>query len=141
MTFKPHPRVKNSLHFSASQSTFTRHGKDRKLERFKIPCEELLLQLDAGMCVHIGAEDRPWIIHRLFFSRDDAGWGVAVQDRHSKEILTLLPLSYYGDLHRKVTPWERREAKRLVHWSPPACLADPPLPEMTEFPVPLPLAA
>lgn len=101
------------------RSRFTRHGETRKLERFKIALDELLEQLDAGMFVHLGGEENdPWVVHRLFFSRDDGGWGVAVQDKDTKHILTVLPLEYYANLHRKVTPRERGVAKRLVHWSP-----------------------
>jgi len=107
----------------------TTHAYIRRQERFKISADELVEQLAAGLFVHLGKE-AGGKAHRLFFSRNDACWGVAVQHKKTGVVITVLPLEYYANIHRKVTPLEKRRAKELVHWRPsippsaPAILMD-----------------
>lgn len=97
-------------------SRFTEHAQQRIKERFKITEDELVEQLDAGLFVQLGKGRDRRKVYRLFYSRDDAGWGVVVQDCYNKEIITVLPTEYYVGKYRKLKPEERRNAKRMVHW-------------------------
>ena len=97
-------------------SRFTEHAQQRIKERFKITEDELVEQLDAGLFVQLGKGRDRRKVYRLFYSRDDAGWGVVVQDRYNKEIITVLPTEYYVGKYRKLKPEERRNAKHMVHW-------------------------
>ncbi len=117
ITATPYRRLRA---LKANKSTrFTTHGKERLGERFKIQEDELCAQLDAGLFVPLGRErERRNVAHRLFFSRDDARWGVAVQDRKTFDVLTVVNLEIYARMHRKVHPLEKRQAKRAVHWVP-----------------------
>lgn len=107
----------------------TTHGQERLKERFKIREDEICAQLDAGLFVPLGRQrERRNVAHRLFFSRDDARWGVAIQDRKTLDVLTVLNLEIYASMHRRVHPWEKRQAKRAVHWVPEKDSPKTPLP-------------
>jgi hypothetical protein len=115
---KTQPRLKKQNHAKEASrySSLTSHAEIRKEERFKISSEELREQVDAQLFVHLGKEKEGPKVYRLIYSRDDAGWIVVVQDRYNKGIITVLPVQYYTNKHRKLRPEERREAKRMVHW-------------------------
>ncbi len=115
---KTQPRMKkqNRAKETSHYSSLTNHAEIRKDERFKISSEELREQIDAQLFVHLGKEKEGPKVYRLIYSRDDAGWIVVVQDRYNKGIITVLPVQYYVNKHRKLRPEERREAKRMVHW-------------------------
>lgn len=115
---KLQPGLKKQIRTKANcnHSCLTNHAEMRKEERFKISSEELREQLDAQLFVHLGREKKGPKVYRLIYSRDDAGWIVVVQDRYNKGIITVLPVQYYADKHRKIRPEERGEARRMVHW-------------------------
>jgi hypothetical protein len=93
----------------------TVHALIRRQERFKISVDELVDQLAAGLFVHLGKQ-ADGKVHRLFYSRDDGGWGVAIQDKKTGAVVTVLTLEFFANCQRKVKPFEKRRAKELVHW-------------------------
>jgi hypothetical protein len=143
---KTPPRLKkqNCAKEASRYSSLTNHAEMRKEERFKISSEELREQIDAQLFVHLGREKAGPIVYRLIYSRDDAGWIVVVQDRYNKGIITVLPVQYYTNKHRKLRPEERREAKWMVHWGRVEVFPAPvsPIPaDSQDFIFDLPIAA
>jgi hypothetical protein len=143
---KTQPRLKkqNRAKEPSCYSSLTNHAEIRKEERFKILSEELREQLDAQLFVHLGKEKEGPKVYRLIYSRDDAGWIVVVQDRYNMGIITVLPVEYYTNKHRKLRPEERREAKRMVHWGRVEVFPSPvsPVPAASQdFILDLPIAA
>jgi hypothetical protein len=115
LTKKLH-RTNRSRNAGVAAPRLTTHALIRRQERFKIRNDELVEQLAAGLYVHLGKQE-DGMVHRLFYSRDDGGWGVAIQEKKTGVVVTILTLEYFANCQRKVKPFEKRRAKELVHWN------------------------
>ena len=71
---------------------FSHHAFDQVLARLHMSHGELQELLDANLCVPTGREGEK--IHRLFYSKFDNYYFVAVQDERTDEVITVLPIDY-----------------------------------------------
>ena len=100
-------------------TTFTIHALDRVAERMDLPRTELAEILDTGRAVTLGVDEYSNRLHRLFFSRVDEQFFVAVQDAKSGDVITVLPLEYYANIHAYVKEDQVVEAAALLGYPPP----------------------
>lgn len=70
--------------------------------------------LDKGATVQLSQQRGGRLVHRLFYSIQDAAWFVAVQDDNDGDILTTLPLAYFENFHGHVAALNRRKARKLA---------------------------
>jgi hypothetical protein len=76
--------------------TFTRHALIRVFERLHLSEKEIAQILDSHICVLLGRDGDSTKVHKLFFSRLDNSWFVAVLDESNNEVLTILPSDYHN---------------------------------------------
>jgi hypothetical protein len=100
-------------------TTFTIHALDRVAERMHLSRIELAAILDHGRAVTLGVDEYSNRLHRLFFSRVDEQFFVAVQDTKTGDVITVLPLKYYANLHGYVKEDQVVEAAALLGYPPP----------------------
>jgi len=122
---------------------FSRHAFERVLERLTLEPDEVAELLDWRLVVPIGEEKGSGRVHLLFYSEPDRLCFVAVQDRFSKTVITILPIDFYENINTRV-PWplqaQARDLATRHHLHPAAQEACEELPdEPASAPTPLPL--
>lgn len=95
-------------------TTFTIHALDRVAERLTMDRTELAELLDRGRAVTLGVDEYSNRLRRLFYSAQDEQFFVAVQDVKTGDVVTVLPLEYYANLHGFVPEKRVVEAAALV---------------------------
>jgi len=95
-------------------TTFTIHALDRVAERMHLTTVELAEILDRGLAVTLGVDEYSNRLRRLFYSVVDEQFFVAVQDAKFGDVVTVLPLDYYVNLHGYVKEQTALEAAALV---------------------------
>ena len=100
-------------------TTFTIHALDRVAERLTLSRVELADILDRNRAVTIGVDEYSNRLRRLFFSPVDEEFFVAVQDAKTGDVVTVLPLEYYANLHGFVPEKRVVEAAALMGRPPP----------------------
>ena len=83
------------------KTKFIEHGLDRLNLRLSVSEEWLAEQLDTDHAVSIGKEKETDRVSRLFFSLEDDGFFVAIQDMSNGEVITILPTTYWLNLNIK----------------------------------------
>lgn len=68
----------------------TRHASTRVSQRLSLNKRQVRNIMDSPKAILIGQEKRGNIIHKLFWSKPDSQWFVAIQDRSTGEIITIL---------------------------------------------------
>lgn len=107
--------VKNELRSEIQPSVqFSFHAYERVLERLSIEPNELAELLDWGFAVKIAEEKGTHRIHRLFYSREDFQYFIAIQDEKTRTVVTVLPVDYYETLAYKIPQPFFEDARRLV---------------------------
>lgn len=79
-----------------SHTKFTEHAFERVGERLHLSHEEVAQLLDEDKCVPLGKDGSSNRLHKLFYSKPDSYWFVAVQDEVTGEVVTLLPIDYHN---------------------------------------------
>ena len=92
----------------------TFHAAQRLNQRCTLRPNQFKTMLDRGATVQLSQQRGGRLVHRLFYSIQDAAWFVAVQDDNDGDILTTLPLAYFENFHGHVTALNRRKARKLA---------------------------
>lgn len=85
------------------RAIFSRHATDRLLEFLSLNAMEVGQILDDELFVLIGEEGQRKV-HKLFWSKPDLSWFVAVQDKLDGEVITILPVHYHNLSHDHLHP-------------------------------------
>jgi hypothetical protein len=121
---------------------FSRHAFERVLERLTLDPEEIAELLDWRLVVPIAEEKGSGRVHLLFYSEPDRLCFVAVQDRFSKTVITILPIDFYENINTRV-PWTLQEQARNLatrqHLHPATQEACEETDEVEAAPAPTPL--
>ena len=92
---------------------FTRHAFKNVSARLFSSHDDIAKILDYGLFLPIGSEEgAKEKVHKLFFSKMDNEWFVAVQDEKNDEVITVLPIDYHN--RWQISLEALMEAKRLV---------------------------
>jgi hypothetical protein len=118
---------------------FSFNAYQRVREQLTMEPDEVAALLDGNLALKIGGEKEAGLVHRLFYSRRDAKYFIAVQAEKSQRVAAILPLDYYEKLTYKIQKIAFIRAKRLVspadesvrrvRATPPKPAVTPPLPE------------
>src|SRR3954453_15753454 len=93
---------------------FTRHAWARVHERLSMTASEVANILDAGITINIGVEEESNRIHELFYSECDKECFVALVDRVSHVVVTILPTDYHEIISWKVSLDAQLKARALT---------------------------
>ena len=91
---------------------FTKHATSRIEKRTRLSIKQLADILDSEQPVYVGCNKGTSRIHRLLYSGKDDEFFVAVQDRRSGDVITLLPIDYHENLAWKVSARKLKVALR-----------------------------
>ena len=97
---------------------FSKHALERLEQRSSLTYYELARILDCNVFENVGRVPGFNKEHRLFFSKKDELFYVAIQDIHTGTVVTVLPPDYYENLYGKITE-EQFIAARSLAASPP----------------------
>lgn len=73
---------------------FTSHARIRLEERLSLSNEEINDLLENSKCVLLGQEEER--VHKLFYSKPDNNYFVAIHDETTNEMVTILSLDYHN---------------------------------------------
>jgi len=90
----------------------THHARDQLARRSNLAEGELLLILDQDLVVLIGQEPNTARYHKVFYSRPDNNYLVAIQDNETGDVITILPPDYHNKW--EIPPEVFFAAKRLI---------------------------
>ena len=79
----------------------TEHASARLIERTSLSPQALCAILDGGAFVSLGKEVGNTKISKLFFSKSDDQFFVAIQDQKNGEVVTVLTIEYWQNLSEK----------------------------------------
>lgn len=83
------------------KTNFTEHALTRLTERTSMPPEDLCFLLDNNKIVPLGNEAKYNRSSKLFFSKNDDKFFVAVQDSNNGYVVTILTIEYWYNLSKK----------------------------------------
>ena len=93
---------------------FSHHATKRVTQRTKLTRLELASVLDHRLFVHVGNEPGLPREHLLFYSLPDEDFFVAVRDKMTGVVVTVLPLDYHANLAWSISPAQMKRAKELA---------------------------
>ncbi len=93
---------------------FSNHATKRLMQRTRLTRLELARVLDHRLFVHIGNEPGLPREHLLFYSTLDENSFVAVRDKLTGAVVTVLPLEYHENLAWSISPTQIAKAKKLA---------------------------
>lgn len=88
---------------------FTKHAFARVRERLSIIQEEISRFIAEGQTVNVGTEPGTTRDHLLFYSQPDNYYFVAVYDRESSVVVTILPIDFHNAW--MISPEAQKEAR------------------------------
>lgn len=112
-------------------ANFSRHALLRLSERSKLTFYELSKILDCNMFLSIGVEPVFNRDHRLFYSEVDESFYVAIQDKYTGSVVTVLPPEYHKNLAWKIKQADYEEAIEISR-NPTQDFLDYDIPESDE---------
>jgi hypothetical protein len=92
---------------------FSHHAAKRVTQRTLLSRLELASVLDHRLFVNVGNEPGLPREHLLFYSLRDENLFVAVRDKLTGEVVTVLPLDYHENLAWSISPAQMKKAKEL----------------------------
>ena len=105
---------KNTVGIIIMRVSFSRHAFCRVTERLSMTHEDLASIINHELTVNIGHEKGNNRDHKLFFSSKDKMCFVAIQDRKTGTVVTILPIDYHNNIAWIVSIDAQNIAKRLV---------------------------
>lgn len=93
---------------------FSHHAAKRVTQRTLLSRSELASVLDHRLFVHIGNEPGLPREHLLFYSLPDENLFVAVRDKLTGAVVTVLPLDYHENLAWSISPAQMKKAKEVA---------------------------
>ena len=89
---------KNTVGIIIMRVSFSRHAFCRVTERLSMTHEDLASIINHELTVNIGHEKGNNRDHKLFFSSKDKMCFVAIQDRKTGTVVTILPIDYHNNM-------------------------------------------
>jgi len=94
-------------------TSYTYHGAKRIVQRIALEPKGLSAILDNSLWVHVGEEENTDREHCLFFSPYDDLCFVAIRDKKTHHIITVLPLDYHKNIAWEITEDQVLEARKF----------------------------
>lgn len=99
---------------------FTRHSLERILQRTKLSPKQIAAYLNNNVYIIIGNEPASNREHRIFYSEADESFYIAIQDRLTGSVVTILTKEYYENIFRKISQVDLsaavKRAKISIGW-------------------------
>ena len=93
-------------------ATHTKHGRERHIERFRMPMKKLCKMLDSGGYHDLGKAPGSFREYRLVYSPEDKAFIVVVQDENSGRVVTVWRPHMFELMIKKLKDVDYEEAKR-----------------------------
>jgi hypothetical protein len=112
----------------------SRHARKRVKQRTQLTNLQLSAALDQNLVVNTGCKPGLHREHLLFYSTQDECCFVAIRDKLTGKVVTVLPLDFHDNLAWPISDMQVQKAKALMHIQSPELESLPTVAHVPELP-------